>query len=360
MQASELNINIRTMHNFLLEHFLDYVDIHSSLPSQKSLMTEEEKDLIDLEVTSFMTACAAGVDALKALLQRERIRRMEQHQALGDNSSEDEGLSGPAWEDSGRGLPSDSRLAHQNTTVTYLFERLQAVTAVAQTMQNERQKQVAARKIRFYAGPSGGRVGKAPNYYSLLQSSATNSVKMSGLTPEEEEEEALFRRNFPVVYGNAVGVRSSFSYSSDKKNGDGGDGMGIATGLRGGGGDGGTESWLGDKNAGNSMANETAATAVTSGARDSVRRRPLGEGRVEEATKEEGSDASIGERSSFGVRGAGSGSKDGIDVGGGRAVSAEQQQVLEGENRDLLARLENELDDARLVESKMTEVIGCV
>ena len=36
-------------------------------------------------------------------------------------------------------------------------------------------------------------------------------------------------------------------------------------------------------------------------------------------------------------------------------VSAE---IVEGENRDLVARLKNELDEARQVETKMTEVGG--
>lgn len=96
-------------------------------------MTEDEKDMIDLEVTSFMTACAAGVDALKAVLQKERLRRMEQEasaRAEAGVHEEDGAGRGSAGE-----LQSGSRPAHENALVTFLFERLKAVTEVAETMQ---------------------------------------------------------------------------------------------------------------------------------------------------------------------------------------------------------------------------------
>lgn len=109
-------------------------------------MTADEKDLIDLEVTSFMTACAAGVDALKALLQRERLRRIEQEAAAARAVGEDEqglddigggGGRGGAGIGSGGGgeLQPGSRPAHEHAAVTFLFERLKAVTEVAETMQ---------------------------------------------------------------------------------------------------------------------------------------------------------------------------------------------------------------------------------
>lgn len=93
-------------------------------------MTEEEKDLIDLEVASFMTACAAGVDALKALLQRERLRRMEQEAATARVVEEDGETGGIGGE-----LRPGSRPAHEYAAVTFLFERLKAVTEIAETMQ---------------------------------------------------------------------------------------------------------------------------------------------------------------------------------------------------------------------------------
>lgn len=99
-------------------------------------MTAEEKDLIDLEVTSFMTACAAGVDALKALLQRERLRRMEQEAAAARATEEEDGQG---LEGGGAGVGGDlrpgSRPAHEHAAVTFLFERLKTVTEVAETMQ---------------------------------------------------------------------------------------------------------------------------------------------------------------------------------------------------------------------------------
>ena len=99
-------------------------------------MTEGEKDMIDLEATSFMTACAAGVDALKALLQRERLRRMEQEAAAARIVEEDgvEGNDGVLETAGGELLPG-SRPAHEHAAVTFLFERLKAVTEVAETMQ---------------------------------------------------------------------------------------------------------------------------------------------------------------------------------------------------------------------------------
>lgn len=101
-------------------------------------MSDEEKDLIDLEVTSFMTACAAGVDALKALLQRERLRRMEQ-EAAAARAEGDDGRGSSLLDEGGVGaggeLRPGSRPAHENAAVTFLFERLKAVTEVAETMQ---------------------------------------------------------------------------------------------------------------------------------------------------------------------------------------------------------------------------------
>lgn len=104
-------------------------------------MTADEKDLIDLEVTSFMTACAAGVDALKALLQRERLRRMEQEaaaaRAVGEDGQglDDIGGGGSLGGGGGGELLPGSRPAHEHAAVTFLFERLKAVTEVAETMQ---------------------------------------------------------------------------------------------------------------------------------------------------------------------------------------------------------------------------------
>lgn len=90
--------------------------------------------MIDLEVTSFMTACDAGVDALKALLQKERLRRMEQEASVRRETG---------WEEDGRSLGGSvqvelrpgSRPAHEHAAVTFLFERLRAVAEVAETMQ---------------------------------------------------------------------------------------------------------------------------------------------------------------------------------------------------------------------------------
>lgn len=106
-------------------------------------MSEDEKNLIDLEVTSFMTACAAGVDALKALLQRERLRRMEQEAASARAAAGEDGgqglLTGDEGDVGGGGgggeLRAGSRPAHEHAAVTFLFERLKAVTEVAETMQ---------------------------------------------------------------------------------------------------------------------------------------------------------------------------------------------------------------------------------
>lgn len=97
-------------------------------------MTTDEKELIDLEVTAFMTACAAGVDALKAILQRERLRRAEQEAtaARAIEESEQEVLDEVGV---GGELKAGSRPAHENAAVTFLFERLKAVTEVAETMQ---------------------------------------------------------------------------------------------------------------------------------------------------------------------------------------------------------------------------------
>lgn len=116
----------------------------SVLYLQRSPMSEDDKNLIDLEVTSFMTACVAGVDALKALLQRERLRRMEQEAAAARAAAGEEGGGGQGFLSDEGGLGGDvsggelragSRPAHEHAAVTFLFERLKAVTEVAETMQ---------------------------------------------------------------------------------------------------------------------------------------------------------------------------------------------------------------------------------
>ena len=83
-----------------------------------------------------MTACAAGVDALKALLQRERLRRMEQ-EATAARVVEEDGVEGNdgVLEAAGDELLPGSRPAHEYAAVTFLFERLKAVTEVAETTQ---------------------------------------------------------------------------------------------------------------------------------------------------------------------------------------------------------------------------------
>lgn len=101
-------------------------------------MADEEKDMIDLEVTSFMTACAAGVDALKAMLQRERVRRIEQDGPARGGLMDGEDGGGDGDGDGVAGMRPGSRPAHENAAVTFLFERLKAVTEVAETMQVSR------------------------------------------------------------------------------------------------------------------------------------------------------------------------------------------------------------------------------
>ncbi|CAM9864158.1 unnamed protein product [Discosporangium mesarthrocarpum] len=359
-QALELNVNIRAMHKFLIEHFLDYVDVHSAIPSQKSLMSEEERDMIDLEVNSFMTACAAGVDALKALLQRERLRRIEQEQVLGEEE-ELEGSSelspgytahaetGPANQG---GLLYGSRPAHQHATVTYLFERLQAVTSLAEMMQAERHKNASLSKVRFYAGPgstgggihlsnsrgksasnvaaapgvTGERVGVREPFPRLSSAQA----KMAALTPEEEWEEAFLGRalsssgHVPVEEGGhrKVGGGGSTAAAFNKS----------------------SEPRVEDKSPQSSAVNRLRGGGRGGGEREEIRGsgyNAMGSGGASGFVHESG-----GERA-------------GDDRGGegeGGGLGENRRAVLEEENRDLLARLQNELDDARLVESKMSEV----
>eukprot|EP00752_Nemacystus_decipiens_P018776 g16834.t1 len=366
-QATELNYSIREMHTFLRQHFLDYVDVHHCLPSKRSPMTEDEKDLIDLEVTSFMTACAAGVDALKALLQRERLRRMEQGAAA---AGEDGGLrlfddgGELAGDGSGGGgggeLRAGSRPAHEHAAVTFLFERLKAVTEVAETMQAERHARAAAGKARFYTGPaesrrgpaaaaalaSGAGDGAAKDRYADSTAAAAAAASAWKLTPEELEEERLLRESLPAAYGDGP---------ADSPELPAGDDVDVAGG--------GAAAAAGDAAAAAADASRrprvpSASTSAPAeawglaGARGAQQRPAAAEERRRRA--QEGGQRGV-RRTWGGQASAEAWSAEHEGLGSEEVVSA---AVLEGENRDLVARMKNELDDARLVETKMSEISG--
>ncbi|CAM9496355.1 unnamed protein product [Pylaiella littoralis] len=407
-QATELNNSIREMHAFLRHNFLDYVDVHHCLPSKRSIMTEEEKDLIDLEVTSFMTACAAGVDALKALLQRERLRRMEQEAAAARGAAEGGGgdggdaKGGPSlllFDDGGGGgaLRPGSRPAHENAAVTFLFERLKAVTEVAETMQTERHAKSAASKARFYGGPADSGKGFAAASAAAAKAAGdndgdTNDENRGSLstttasaeslwkpTPEEVEEERFLQASLPAAYGSSSTCRppSDIFIEDD-----------VADGVAAGGGDGGG----GDRGGGITetspssdpppssplpAAPSLAAGAAVTGAGTVQQRRPAAATAAEERRREEPKEGKEGKEKRPGVlagtagavrrrltgqgQGQGGSVRKGEGGGGGGGASgpgAVTTAMLEGENRDLVARLKNELDDARLVETKMSEISG--
>lgn len=78
--------------------------------------------------------------------------------------------------------------------------------------------------------------------------------------------------------------------------------------------------------------------------------------RASEAAAERGRGREDGRRyrgGGVGGRGLGTWGDDGAENSGGPLVSSD---ALQAENADLVARYQNELDDARLVETKMSEV----
>ncbi|CBJ27013.1 conserved unknown protein [Ectocarpus siliculosus] len=354
-QATELNYSIREMHTFLRQHFLDYVDVHHCLPSKRSLMSDEEKDLIDLEVTSFMTACAAGVDALKALLQRERLRRMEQEAAAARAEGAD-GRGSSLLDEGGVGaggeLRPGSRPAHENAAVTFLFERLKAVTEVAEAMQTERHARAAAGQSRFYGGPadSSGASGGAGDEASRHGGPLAAASAVWGATPEELEEERLLRESLPAAYGDSSPSPPALTPAAEDLAG----GLaGFAT----------TAAGVPERSQTPPLAADAAdaaAVAETATAGAAKQRPAAAEARRRAGGKRPGGGGVLAETASA-VRRRWTGQEEEERGGGGRGsadggvVSA---AVLEGENRDLVARLKNELDDARLVETKMSEISG--
>ncbi|KAJ8764023.1 hypothetical protein K2173_004905 [Erythroxylum novogranatense] len=93
--------SIEALQQFLLEHRKDYVDIHRT--------TEQERDNIEHEVTSFIKTCKEQIDILK-------------------NSITDEEANSKGW----LGLRTDSSnadtIAHKHGVVLILSEKLHAVT----------------------------------------------------------------------------------------------------------------------------------------------------------------------------------------------------------------------------------------
>ncbi|CAM9212754.1 unnamed protein product [Scytosiphon promiscuus] len=378
-QATELNQSIREMHAFLRDHFLEYVDIHHCLLSKRSLMTDEERDLLDLEVASFMTACAAGVDALKASLQRERLRRMEQESAAARAVGEDDGRGFPPSGEGGLGgggLRPGSRPAHEHAAVTFLFERLKAVTEVAETMQASfwgaapLHARAAASKARFYGGPAesndvdnddGASRGGYPSSSRSAAAAAATSSNVWKPTPEELEEERLLRQSLPAAYGDDPSSSSPL-FPPDSNAGED-----IAGGITG--GLAGFASALTAATAaarpGAGAATPPAAAAAGPGTPQPTQTTPAetpGTGAAgaqrRPASAEEKRRAQRGNRQGSGVVSETASAVRRSEGSGGDAAPVVSAAVLEGESRDLVARLKNELDDARLVETKMSEISG--
>lgn len=224
----------------------------------------------------------------------------------------------------------------------------------------ERHARAAAGKARFYTGPAESGRGAAAaaaaaaaaddgddaakDRYGSSADAATNVWKP---TPEELEEERFLRESLPAAYGDS----SAFA---DLPAGDDDDDD-VAGGTVGGGAAASAAAVVSRRPRIPSTPAAEAAAAGVAGSGAAQRRPAAAEGRRRRA--QEGTQSGVRRRwAGQGRRAEGAGG----DEGGGGSDDVVSTAVLEGENRDLVARMKNELDDARLVETKMSEVMLCV
>lgn len=94
--------SIGELHQFLMKHKKDYVDMHRT--------TEQERDSIEHEVTIFIKECKAQIDVLRAGISNEEANSKGWLGIRGDNSTVD-------------------TVAHKHGVVLILSERLHVVTS---------------------------------------------------------------------------------------------------------------------------------------------------------------------------------------------------------------------------------------
>ena len=165
-------------------------------------------------------------------------------------------------------------------------------------------------------------------------------------TPEELEEERLLRESLPAAYGDGPSPSPGLP-AGDDANLAGGNASGAAATVvsrrpR-------VPAATPPAPAATPPAPAAAAAAGIAGTGAAQQRPAAAEGRRRRAQE--------GGQSGVRREWAGQGGPE-TAGGGGRGGSEDvvSTAVLEGENRDLVVRMKNELDDARLVETKMSEV----
>lgn len=218
----------------------------------------------------------------------------------------------------------------------------------------------AAGKARFYTGPAesggGSAAAAAAAAAALAADDGDDAAKDSRyavaaatdvwkLTPEEVEEERLLRESLPAAYGGYDAAASPVFSAEDVAAADGGSG-----GL--GGGDATAVVSHLPRIPSASRPSPLPEAAAAAGAGAAQRRPAAAEGRRRRV--QEGAQNDVRRRWAGGHGGA-VGAGVGAEEGSGGSDDVLSAAVLEGENRDLVARMKNELDDARLVETKMSE-----
>lgn len=239
---------------------------------------------------------------------------------------------------------------------------------MATTPKTERHKRAATSKARFYAGPAESH--RDPT----TQPSSAAAGDVWTRTPEEVEEERLLQLSFPGAYGDQEQPGGGGGGAHDDTRGrDGGAEARAATAATTGPS---LQSVL-------SSAASLPAAAVGVSPSPPLPPPPPAAGRASVTSAVAGSTGDVSATAEERLAAAGDGrrrkdagqQKPGVFAGAANAVrrwgrgesvvgeeSGEGSSpvvstaALEGENRDLVARLKNELDDARLVENKMSEV----
>ncbi|CAM9483559.1 unnamed protein product, partial [Phaeothamnion confervicola] len=307
-QALELNTGLGAMHRFLLSHFDDYVDFNRGAASYASTMTDSERDVIDQQATAFVATCGRGIDGLKALLlQRQQQRRQETLTAAGNAAGTLDGEEDGNSTLAGSGIRPESREAHEHAAITFLFERLKGIAALAEAMQGERQRLSWLAKGRLLSAAEPARGAAAGGAGSVDRAAFE-------MTPEEQEEEQWLREACRNAYAADLSGPAA-----------------VAAPL------------LGTT----APPSNSAAPSIRTSAVSARSRTPPRPAAAVAATAGSGAArvAAEDERNGSGDRGA-------AGVGGERWLALEQ------ENSDLAAHLKSELDDVRQVEGRMSEITG--
>ncbi|KAM7271504.1 hypothetical protein ACFE04_030718 [Oxalis oulophora] len=147
--------SIGALEQFMLKHRKDYVDLHRT--------TEQERDSIEHEVTTFIKTCKEQIDILK-------------------NSITGEEANSKGWLGIGADNSNADTIAHKHGVVLILSERLHTVTSQFDQL----------RAVRFQEAINKAVPRRRPKRVSTLQSPDTSNMNNSELREHSERQHEPF------------------------------------------------------------------------------------------------------------------------------------------------------------------------